>query len=100
MVIRDDQLHSPFPRELSGGEGGDAAVYGDDQAGAFVADLGDRVRVQAIPFVDSVRDVEINDAAEVADGMPEDGGGGDAIDVIVAVNDDLLLVPNGFGDAL
>ena len=100
VVIRHDQIDAALARDLRRLDRGDAAVDGDDQLGAVVAELRDRLGVEAVAFVDAVGDVEVGVAAEDADGVPEDGGGGDAVDVVVAVDDDLFAVADRPGDAL
>ncbi len=100
MVICNDQLNTAFAHHFRGLDGGDAAVNGDDELRTVIADLGDRFAVQAVPFFDAVRDVIFDNAAELADGVPEDGGGGDAVDVVIAVDDDFFVVANRFGDSL
>ena len=89
MMIRDDQCDAALFRHLRRLDRGDAAIDGDDQLCAAVADLRDGVAIQAIPFFDAMRNVVIDLAAELTDRVPEDGGGGDAVDVVVAVDDDL-----------
>src|SRR6185437_15979787 len=79
---------------------GDSTIDADDDLRAAVADLRDSLAVQAVAFFDAMGDVEIDVAAERPDRMPENGGGGDAIDVVIAVNDDPLLFANRAGDAL
>ncbi len=99
MMICNDQLNTAFSRHFRGFDGGDAAIDGDDQLRAVIADLGDGFAVQAVPFFDAVWNVILDNPAELADRMPEDGRRGDAIDVVIAVNDDFFLIANGFGDS-
>jgi len=79
---------------------GDSAVDGDNELRPGVAELGEGFGVEAITFFDAVRDIEIAGSAQGADGVPEDGGGGDAVDVVVAVDNYFLFIPNGLRDAV
>jgi hypothetical protein len=98
VVVGDDQVHAAVAGDLGLLDGGDAAVDRDDQLRALVAQLGQRLGVQAVAFLDAVGDVELGVPAEHADRVPQDAGGRDAVDVVVAVDDDLLLVPDRPGD--
>src|SRR5688572_16111960 len=100
MVISDDQVNSALAADLGLLDGGDAAVDRDDQPRAVGADLGEGLFVEAVAFFDAVGDVVVDFAAELADRVPEDGSGGDAVDVVIAVDDDLLSVADGLGDAV
>jgi hypothetical protein len=100
MVIGDDEIDAALFGDLSGFYGGDAAVDGDDELGAAVDDLAEGVGIEAVAFFEAVGDVEVDFAAQDVDGVPEDGGGGDAVDVVVAVDDDFFAVADGAGDAV
>src|SRR5688572_207888 len=100
MMIRHNQIHAPVFGYFRWLDGSDAAVDGDDELGAVVAELGDRFGIQAVSFVDAVGGVEVGSATEGADGVPENRGGGDAVDVVVAVKDDPLVVADRAGDAI
>src|SRR5438874_6731332 len=93
VMIGDNQVDAFFARDICGADRGDATVDGDDELCLpFVAEGSDRLRVQAVAFVDAVGDVVLDLTAEKLDRMPEDGGRGDAVDVIVAVDDDLFAI--------
>ena len=100
MMIRDDQIHAAVFGDFGLLDGGHAAVDGDDEFGALIADLGDGLGVEAVTFLNAVRDVKLDLAAQQGDGVPEDAGGGDAVDIVVAVDDDRFAVADGLGDAL
>src|SRR5258706_11281105 len=100
MMIRDNEIHPPLARDLGRLDRRYAAINGDDQLCALVADLPDRVGVQAVPLFDPMRDVILDVPPEHRDGVPEDARGGDAVDVIVAVDEDPLAIANGLGDPL
>ncbi len=100
VVIGNDQIDAALLGNLHLIDRGNAAVYGDDDFRAAVDDFREDCGVQAVPFVDAVGDVPVDLAAEDSDGVPEDGGGGDAVDVVIAVNDDFFFGVNRAGDAL
>src|SRR3954469_17386480 len=100
MMIRNDQIHPALACDLPLLDGGDPAVDGDDHLRALVTDLRDRFGIEPVPLVDAMGDVEAYGAAERFDGVPEDRGGGDAVDVVVAVDDDPLAIANRLRDAL
>jgi hypothetical protein len=100
VVVGDDQIDAALFRDLRLLDRGDAAVDGDNELRPGVTDLLKRLGIQPVAFVDPVGDVEIDLSAQDGDGVPEDGGGGDAVDVVVAVDDDFLLVPHRLGDAI
>ena len=56
--------------------------------------------VEAVTFVDAVGDVAGDGGFGEVEGVIEDGGCGDAVDVVVAVDDDGLVVVDGLADAL
>src|SRR5579884_1268384 len=100
MMVGDDQINAPVLGDLGLLDGGDAAIDGDDELRAGIANLLQRLVVQPVPLVNAVRDVEVNVAAQHGDGVPEDGGGGDAVYVVVAIDDDPLLVAHRLGHPL
>src|SRR5436190_18537307 len=71
MMVGDDQIDAALAGDLGLFNRSDAAIDADDQAGALVADLRDRLGVEAVALVDAVRDVEVGGPAEHADRVPE-----------------------------
>ena len=100
VVVGDDEIDIFVAKRFCFVEGGDAAVDGDDEFGAGVGELFEGFGVEAVAFFEALGDVVVDVAAEEGDGVPEDGGGGDAVDVVVAVDDDFFLVADGLVDAL
>src|SRR5678816_740926 len=64
VVVGDDQVHATLACNLRLLNGGDAAVDGDDELRAFVAELGDCLGVEAVAFVHAVGNVELDLAAQ------------------------------------
>ncbi len=82
------------------GGGSDAAVDGDDEL-AFVGDgvlegVEDDALFEGVAVGDVVEDVGADEAEELG----EEGGGGDPVDVVIAVDEDVLFVFEGFEDAV
>src|SRR5688572_14742471 len=51
--------------------------------------------IEAVAFVDSVGDVEVGFCAEQAEAQEHDGGGRHAVGIVVAVDGDAAAVANG-----
>ena len=92
VMIGDDQVDAELARAQRRLGAADAAVDRDDQRHAFGVQPIDRRRLQAVavaqPFGDEVDDV----AAEQLERAPQDDGGRDAVDVVVAVDGDPLAL--------
>ena len=103
VMIRDDQINAALPRDARGRDRGDTAIDGDDQLGPTIlpiaADLLDRLAVQAVAFIDAMRDVVIDDSTERFDRVPKNARGRDAVHIVIAIDDDLFLLADGAGDA-
>lgn len=102
VVIGDDEIDVSLARDAGGLDRRHAAVDGDDERSAVVGERTDRVGVEPVALVDSVWDVDLNRRfgrngfREVV----EDGGRGDAVHVVVAVDHDLLTGPERVEDSL
>jgi hypothetical protein len=57
VVIRHDQVHAEFLRQVRRRDRGDPAVTGDQQSRAPLGQRADRVGVQPVTLVDAVGDV-------------------------------------------
>ena len=95
VMVRDDQVHAELLRQVRRRDRGDPAIDGDQQPGARLGQGADRLAVQAVAFVDAVGDVVIDLGPEQRQQLPEDGDAGDAVDVVVAVDGDLLFLLDG-----
>ncbi len=100
VVVGDDDVNVMAAGEGDGFEGGAAAVDGDEEICAVVDGGLDGVAVEAVAFIDAVGDVGMDIGGGGGEGVPEHGGAGDAIDVVVAVEGDFFLVADGGGDAV
>jgi len=99
-MIGDDQIDVVLTGDVGGGEVGDAAIDGYDQPRVILGELFNGFGVEAIAFVDAMGDIELDLGAGELEAVPEDGDAGDAIDVIVAIEDDFLFLFQGGLDSL
>ena len=100
VVVRDHDLHAGGPGGRDLLDGADAAVDGDDQVGAAAAELLDARHGQAVAVGEPVRDEPVALRPEGAEGRDEDGGRGDPVDVVVAMDGDPPRAPCDGEDAL
>ena len=104
VVVGDDEVEAEGFGLVGGGEGADAGVDADDEADAGGCGVGEDSGLHAVAFADAVGDV-VGDAGgsvfggyALDGGLEEDGGGG-AVDVVVAVDEDGLGGGYGLLDA-
>ncbi len=100
VVVGDDEVAASGLGFAGGNGGGDAAVDADDEI-VLVGEFGDGVAVEAVALFEAVGEVggEANVGLECVKQVPEDGGGGDAVDVVIGVDDDGLVALEGVEDA-
>src|SRR4051812_37427133 len=99
VVIGDDQINAALTGNFRGCDGSDATIDGDNQLRPAIANLCDGFAVQAIPFFDAMRDVVFDLTAKQSDSVPEDRGRGNSIDIVITINDDFLMIANGFSNS-
>ena len=93
VVIGDDQINAELSCDLGFFDRRDAAVDADDDVGALGRERFDGLGVEAVALFESVGDVGPDVGVRAADGhegVVEDRRGGDAVDVVVAIDHDLL----------
>ena len=90
VVIGDDEIDLIFCRcRLL--DGGDAAVHRDDEPGAPGDDLIERFLVQPVAVLLTMRNEVVCSRAELTQIAAEKRGRRDAVDVVIAIDDDALL---------
>jgi hypothetical protein len=94
-MIGDDEIEAEGFGSFSGGEGADTGVNADDEADALRGCGFENLIAHAVAFAEAVRDVETDRAAEHLNGCFEQNGGGGAIDVIVAIDEDRFAALDG-----
>ena len=99
VMVGDDQIHAELAGHVGGLERRDAAIDGDENARARLGQGAHRLAVEAVAFLDPMGDIEIDLGAEQGQQLPEDGDAGDAVDVVVAVDGDLLFLLDGLAQA-
>ena len=100
VMVGDDQLQAEAAGGLGLGHAGDAAVDRDHDRRAPGGDLGQGLGVEAVALFEPVRHVDFDGAAGQLQGLLEDGGAGDAVDVVVAVDADLAPAAGGVEQAV
>ncbi len=97
VVVGDDEIEAGLAGFEGRLEGGDAAVDRDDNPGALGGELDQGVAVQPVALIEPVgcvgRDHRLG--VDAAQRVVEDGRRGDAVGVVVAVDDDRLASAEG-----
>ena len=104
VVVGDDEIHAEGFGFLSCGEGANAGVYADDQTNSCGGCLAEYSSLHSVAFAEAVRDVIGDEGGGVFggdsfDGGFEEDGGGGAVDVVVAVDEDGFAGADGTLDA-
>ena len=98
VMVGDDDGHATLFRQRDFIEIGDAAVHGQQQS-AFLREQLNRVGVQPIALFVARGDIRADVlCAEVAQGFEHDARRADAVDIVVAVDGDAPLLPDGLAD--
>ena len=92
VMIRDDQRQSTLGGRLGFGDAGDAAVDGDDDLRPFERERPHRVVIESVAFVDAIGHVVVGVRAQQLEAAQQNRGRRHAVGVVVAVDDDPLLV--------
>ena len=95
MVVGDDQLEPDAAGKSGFMDRGDAAVDADDELAAVAVDLTQGVGVDAVALFEPVGDVVADVRPGELEQVPEDGGGGDPVHIVIAVDDDVFCVAEG-----
>ena len=95
MVVGDDQVDAQLPGVGGLLHGGDAVVHRDDQGIALVRQFFQRVPVHAVAALGAQGQFAAHLRAQVGEILVQNGGGGNAVHVVVAVNDDGLALLHG-----
>src|SRR5438445_4661600 len=104
MVVSNDQVYAQGFGLSGCGKGADAGIDTDDETDAGGGGLSEDAGLHAVTFAQAVGDVVGNDGGRVfgsdpLDGGLEEDGGGGAVYVVVAVDEDRLAGANGLLDA-
>ncbi len=90
VVVGDDEIDPELARAHCRFVSPDAAVHRDDHRGTFRVQPIDRRRLQPVAVLQAVGDEVADIAAQHLHRPPKDDGRGDAVDIVVAVDDDAL----------
>src|SRR4030095_15835980 len=100
VVVDDDHVHAELPSTRDLGDAGDAAVQGAEEPGALPGGALDGPEIKPAALVEPMRDVRPGRCADRVEEEREQRGGADPVDVVVAVEGDLLPFDDGAGEAL
>ncbi|MBM2851285.1 MAG: hypothetical protein HW418_4227, partial [Anaerolineales bacterium] len=100
MVVGDDQVEAEGAGRVRFFQRTDAAVHGDDHAHTFAFKSVQSVVVETVALVFAVGDVSLDGRAQNGEDLDEEGGRGDAVGVVVAVDGDALPGAHGALEAL
>ena len=91
VMVGDDQLEAELARQIGLGHGRDAAIDRDDQLGPVLGrQPPERLGIDPVALVDPVGDVVVDVLRPgQAEAGPEDARAADAVDVVIAIDDDL-----------
>src|SRR6185503_8229432 len=88
VMVRDDDVEAAFLRLGHLGDGRDPTVHGEDEPAALVGESGERVAADAVALVEATRQMPGDLGAKLPQEEDRERGGGDAVDVVVAVDAD------------
>ena len=102
VVVGDDQLDAQLARQLGLAHRRDAAIDRDDQLGLVLGrQLAQGLGIDPVAFLDAMGDVVLDVGGPgQPQARPQDAGAAHAVDVVVAVNDDLAIIPDRPDDPL
>ena len=98
MMVRHHHIHTDGGGKIHLLHAGDTAIHSDHQVNAPVVQGTHGVHGEAIAILDAAGDIVTDPSAAAAQIIHQDGGGGDAIHVIVAENGDMLATLQGAAD--
>ena len=88
VMIRDNQFQPQFTSECRFLDAGDSAVHRDDQGRRILfVQRPQRLAVQAVTFLETMRYVVVNAGACQLQTVPQQAERRDSIDVVIAVQD-------------
>ena len=99
VVIRHHHIHAKLGGIRHLLHAGDAAVHGDDQRDPLLMQGAHGLRRQAVSVLDAAGNIVAHLPAAAAQIVHQNGGGGDAVHVVVAENGDMLPFLQSGADA-
>ena len=92
VVVSNDQIHTQLRSQVGLSGRADAAIYCDDQVHAALSQFVQGFVVQPIAFVKAIGDMPIHVRAQGRQHLHQQGGGGHAVHIVVAIHDYLFLL--------
>ena len=101
VVVENDDVHAALAERGDGGDGGGAAVHGEQQGGGeFRQAILHAFLAEAVAFIHAMGQVVVDLPAEGAEDFEQQGGGGDAVHVVIAEDDERFVALAGLEQAL
>ena len=101
VMVQHDDVHAALCERGDGCDGGRAAVHGEQQGGGELRQaILHAVLAEAVAFVHAMRQVVVDLPAERAEHFEQQGGGGDAVHVVIAEDDERFVALAGLEQAL
>ena len=89
VMVEDDYIYAALLQPRDGVHRGRAAIHRQQQRGGeFFEAILDSLLAEAIALILSMRQIILNGPAKSLEHLEEQSGGGDAIYIVVAKNDD------------
>ena len=98
-MIRHDDGHTQLSGQGRFANGGNTVVHGNEDLHSRASQVPDSRFVESVTLIMAGRDVAIDEGALLFEAAIQDGGGADAVRVVIAVNTDPLSVPDSLSDA-
>jgi hypothetical protein len=96
VMVADDEFHAEFASEGGFIDAGDAAIDGEEEPRrVFLGERADGVRIESVAFVHPIRDVVVDLRTGEFQAVPEEAGGGNAVDIVVAVDGNAAFLFDG-----
>ncbi|MBV6467223.1 MAG: hypothetical protein PGMFKBFP_02566 [Anaerolineales bacterium] len=100
VMVRDDEVQPEVTRVAGFFGRADSAVHADDESNPVRVEFVERVVVQSVAFLEAVGDVLVDVAAEGAQTLDQQRGGGDAVHVVIAIDGDPFAIRERGLDAI
>src|SRR3989442_14578472 len=91
MVIGDDQVDANLTRAPGGVDAANAAVHRNHEPYTVGVETIERLRLEAVAVAQALGNEVTDVGAEHLERAPQNHGGRNAVDIVVAVNGDLFL---------
>ncbi len=99
-MVRDDEIQSQGSGVRHFGRGTNATIHSDDQSDAILPQVGQCIRVQPIPLLETVGDIGNYISTKGGQHLDKQSCCGDTIHIIIAIDRNLFLLCDGLPDTI